>query len=382
MAAIRTWVIGIVAWGAVAASATAAPMSWFGSQDELTAWYANQIHSAGNIYAPSSSTLLSNFPTSWHGPSPASGGAVMEALSASAPAPQGVPFSSVASYSASSNVKSEANWNHDPQGQLTTVDVKSVVAPPPPPAKPFVNFGSEPYAELESLTVGTAAPWYNSPSVTKVFGGVPDEARRTDFVQSVLANVEDTFRLSGLDVKFGDAPESPASSMISVASGLSYKEDKEGNVAGITYVGSDGFSFIDKLNGAKSPEELALVLGHNVAHELMHSLGVAKHPETTEYLDGERGGWDLMTNPNTRFSPEAVALMAPSLERMSDQGVTGEKAAQLLSEDEQVAMAPDFTTIAGSEAPVPEPSTIAVWTISGLFAGFTIRRRSVRKNAA
>lgn len=375
MAAIRTWVFGIVAWGAVAASATAAPMSWFGSQDELTAWYANRLHSAGNIYAPASGDTLSNYSS---GETAASSSAQTESSSAAVMSTKGVPASSVASISSPPWFSRNQNWwKWREDGGAKAQEMSQSASP-----KPFINFGSSPYAEAASLVDGTPSPWYYSPAVTKVFGGVPDEARRVDFEQTVLANVEDTFRLSGLDLNLSTTPESPASPMISVVSGVSYKDDKNGDIAGITYVNSSGFSFIDKLNNAENPEQLALVLAHNVAHELMHTFGVYEHTKTSEYLDGERGGWDLMTNPDTKFSPEAVALMKPSIERLSDRGVTGDVAAQLLSEDEQAAMGPDFMTIAGSEAPVPEPSTIAVWTISGLFAGFTIRRRSARKNAS
>jgi hypothetical protein len=44
-------------------------------------------------------------------------------------------------------------------------------------------------------------------------------------------------------------------------------------------VGGNGFSFIDKLSYATTPDQLAWAVAHNVAHELMHSFGVAIHPE-------------------------------------------------------------------------------------------------------
>lgn len=365
MTAIRTLVIGIVAWGAGAASATAAPLSWFGSQDELTAWYANHLHNSGNIYAPSSSNTLSNFSLYWIKDS---------SSSASSSSSKGVPASSVAAVEASSGPKQEQQLfqaEADPPAERDA----------PAQVKRFVNFGSKPYAEASSLTVGAASPWYQSEAVTKVFdGSVPNESQRTDFVQSVLANVEHTFRISGLDLKLSDDSDSSNSRMISVVSGLSYKDDKENNVAGITYVGSSGFSFIDKLAGAKSPEELAWVLAHNVAHELMHSLGVADHPdETGEYLDAGRASWDMMTNPDTKFSPEAIAIMKSATTSGVNVGALG---LQLIAEAQQVAAESGFMADSSMMAPVPEPSTVAIWTLSGLFAGFSIRRRYAPRGAA
>ncbi len=57
----------------------------------------------------------------------------------------------------------------------------STVATPPPTASydAFVDFGSGPYASENMLTTGGAQSWYESPTVEKVFGGVPngDQAR-------------------------------------------------------------------------------------------------------------------------------------------------------------------------------------------------------------
>ncbi len=68
MGRIRTLAGGLAAWVALSSQAGAAPMSWFDSQASLTAWYANQLNSAGNIYAsPASANAITNLTASWYG---------------------------------------------------------------------------------------------------------------------------------------------------------------------------------------------------------------------------------------------------------------------------------------------------------------------------
>ena len=64
-----------------------------------------------------------------------------------------------------------------------------------PPANAFINFGTASYPELSQLTTGTAAPWYTSPSVTQVFGGVPNSAQQVAFENQVLQDVQHTFSI-------------------------------------------------------------------------------------------------------------------------------------------------------------------------------------------
>lgn len=370
MTAIRTWTYGIVAWGALAASATAAPLSWFGSQASLTAWYANQVNSAGNIYAPAASNTVSNIPATWSAPAaPVITGT--PALGIAEISPRPVPASAVAPTSRPAQISG---------GSAPTPVPPPAPVPPPPPtpvverANAFVNFGSGPYADSSTLTVGSPGPWYDSGAVTRAFGGVPDAGQRADFVQSVMSNVERSFELSGVNLKLTNDPQAPADHTMSVVSGASYGGNPD--AIGITTIGGDGFSFIDKLSYANSPDQLAWAVAHNISHELMHALGVANHPdETGAYLDSAVANWGMLTDPNAQFSPTATAMM-----RSATSGVSaGELGLELLSDHDHADEALGVVSLELLATPVPEPSTIAIWTLSGLLAGFSIRRRFADK---
>jgi len=361
MTAIRTWLFGIVAWGALAASATAAPLSWFGSQASLTAWYANQLNSAGNIYAPASSNTVSNVPANWYVATPSNSTVAVASSVAELSTNAAIPASVVAPTAKSLQVVGDGP---------TTLSATDQAAA-------FVNFGSGSYADASTLTVGTPGPWYNSGAVSKAFGGVPNDQQRADFVQSVLAKVEHTFQISGMDLNLTSDPQAPASHMMSVVSGASYGPNPD--AVGITNVGSSGFSFIDKLAYANNPDQLAWAVAHNVAHELMHALGVATHPDATGgYLDAARADWNSMINPDTKFSPEAVEMMKSATTGVNVGGL----GLQLVANLDRAAAELSLFSATSLETPVPEPSTVAVWTLAGLFAGFSIRRRFAGKEAA
>ena len=147
------------------------------------------------------------------------------------------------------------------------------------PVTAFVNFGNAPYAEASTLTTGTPQAWYNSPSVTQAFGGTPSAAQQTSFTQTVLADIQHTFQISGMNVNLTSDPSALTAHEISVVSGTSYPANP--GAIGITDVGASGFSFIDKLSYATTPDQLAWAVAHNASHELMHALGVAVHADQT-----------------------------------------------------------------------------------------------------
>ncbi|MDR3623227.1 MAG: hypothetical protein P4L85_27990 [Paludisphaera borealis] len=375
MPAIRTTAVGIVAWSVFATSATAAPLSWFGTQATLTAWYANHLNSAGNIYAPT--TTVSNLPSDWYTnttyQAPTATYAAPVANIPTAPAPlaaQTVPAPILTPVSTGS-INSSAS--------ATTASLA-------PPVDAFINLGQGPYAEASTITTGSPQPWYTSPTATSVFGGTPTAAQQSSFASQVLSDIQHTFSISGMNISLTDDPSKPAVHMMSVVSGASYGPNP--SAIGITDVGANGFGFIDKLNYATTPDQLAWAVAHNISHELMHALGVGTHPDTTgTYLDSAVATWSMLTDPNTKFSPAAVALMQ-SANNGAGMGSLGSELMKLAHHPAnchcQFCQMMHGLGIDGAQilaAAVPEPSTIAVWIASGLGAGFMVRRRVARKAA-
>ncbi len=385
MTVIRTLAVGLVACGALATSATAAPLSWFGSQASLSAWYANQLNSAGNIYAPPSTTVVSNLPANWYYSSnsqlPAESSFAAPAVASPTPvaAPAAPAIVAPAPYVSAETVAPTRQGSQQ---------IGASYSPPvssPNRADAFINLGNGPYADASILTVGNPSPWYNSSSVANAFGGTPDAMQQASFAQTVLADVQHTFRSSGLDIKLTSDPSVSASHMMSVVSGASYGGNPD--AIGITNVGANGFSFIDKLSYASNPDELAQAVSNNVAHELMHALGVPSHPdESNQYLDSAVANWEMLTDPDTKFSPAAVAL----LKSAQNGAGAGSLGAELLAKHQhagrrcQLCEGRPGIGVDGAqllEAAVPEPSTIIVWILSGLGVGLTAHRRASRKVA-
>jgi hypothetical protein len=88
----------------------------------------------------------------------------------------------------------------------------------PAPADAFLNLGSGPYPQASSLTAGNAQPWYDSPQVDKLFGGVPTAQQQSDFSNAILQRVEQTFQLAGVPVNLTTNPNAPAAHTLSVVS--------------------------------------------------------------------------------------------------------------------------------------------------------------------
>jgi hypothetical protein len=347
MTAFKTVGVAILAWGALATCAEAAPLSWFGSSN-LSGWYANQSYANGGFYAPAGSPAPNFTNSNWF------------------------------------NSPSYLSSVGSPAQPSTTA---ATAAPPAGAANAFINFGTAPYADASTLTTGNAQAWYNSPAVTAAFGGTPTAAQQASFQQSVLSDIQHTFQISGLNITLTSDPTVPAQHMLSEVSGASYPSNP--GAIGITTVGGNGFGFIDKLAYATSPDQLAWAVAHNISHELMHAFGVGTHPDTTgQYLDAATASWSLLTDPNTKFSPQAVQLIQAALGGTSLSSAVG---AELLSLSKhpancncQFCQAMRKLGIDGAQLlapPVPEPATVALWTISATGAILLARRRASRKAA-
>ena len=256
----------------------------------------------------------------------------------------------------------------------------------------FINFGNGPYSEAQSLTTGNAQAWYQSAAVQSVYHGMPTAAQQAAFQNEVLQTVQNTYNQSGLKVSLTTDPTQNYAHTMSVVSGTSYAANS--GAIGITDVGNDGFSFIDKFNLAKTPDELATAIGHNVAHELMHAFGISGHPDQTgTFLDAAAANWSTLTNAQTTFSPQAAQMLAAQNflsgpGKDFTQGANGLTGLELLTEHHPkfchcpycnalhtLEAAEGITTAA---APVPEPTTMAFWGLA-VAGGVLVRLRQHRR---
>ncbi len=231
-------------------------------------------------------------------------------------------------------------------------------------ADAYVDMAVPPFEEERVLTRGGAQPWYQSPVVTNVFGGQPTAEQQADFSRQVLDRVEHTYTLSGLSPALTLDPTVPTSHTLSVVSNTSYGAN--GEAIGITDVGGSGFSFIDKLGGAKTVDELEWAVAHNVAHELMHAWGMGDHPDKTgAYLDSATASWSLLLDPNAKLSPASIQEILAGNSELAQKYGTG-AAAQMLAGDGAI-----------SPQPVPEPTTLAFWSCAAIAVVLQRRRPAV-----
>ena len=258
----------------------------------------------------------------------------------------------------------------------------------------FINFGNGPYSEAQSLTTGNAQAWSQSPSAQSVFGGTPTVAQQLAFQSEVVQTVQNTYNQSGLNISLTTDPTQNYAHTLSVVSGASFPGNS--GAIGITDVGNDGFSFIDKINLAKTPDELASAVGHNIAHELMHAFGVSGHPDQTGmYLDAATANWSTLTNAQTTFSPRAIQMLSAQNflsgpGKNYTQGALGLTGLEMLTEHHPTfchcPLCSELHTLEASEglavaaAPVPEPTTVALWGFAALAVAIA-RRRGPRCSA-
>lgn len=334
MTTIKSMTAGVFVWIVLGTLAQGAPMSWYGGPSPWPTWYANQVQGNSQV-AP---IAAGNY-------DPGGNNNYVWWLNSSDPAPAPSAFSTAPASSTSASTS-------------------------PAPVDAYINLGTGPYPEASSLTTGSPQPWYNSPAVVSAFGGTPTTQQESSFAQSVLADIQHTFQISGLNISLTSDPNTPALHTLSEVSGASYPSNTA--AIGITDVGANGFGFIDKLSYATTPDQLAWAVAHNLSHELMHALGVANHPDTTgNYIDAASATWQLLTDPNAKFSPEAVQLLSQLLAPGVSSNLLSASGAQLFH----------GLNIDGAEilaTPVPEPSTIGMWMAGGLWGMVAVRRRSRR----
>jgi hypothetical protein len=299
-------------------------------------------------------------------PSPTANPVLSTTVADSAPAPVNPVFASTPTPAAVAPVVNVSSPAASPAIASPTSTAAPVYA--------LINMTTSTYPDAGTLTTGTAQPWYDSPSVIQAFGGVPNAQQQANFVQTVLQDVQHTYQLSGMNPSLTTDPNTPALHTLSVASGLS--DSSNPNAIGLTNVGGNGFSFIDKMGYANNPTDLAWAVAHNISHELMHAFGIGYHPDGGNYVDAASATWSTLIDPNTQFGPSATQLLLASqygtLGGSSGSGV----GAQLLN--------PEGTKVDGDmeilAVPAPEPAAVAMWIV-GAFGGLALLRRRAGRMA-
>jgi hypothetical protein len=233
-----------------------------------------------------------------------------------------------------------------------------------------INMGDSGFTQAQTLTSGTASPWYLSPVVLQFYGGTPDQQQRLDFTSSVIERVQAAFQRSGLNVSLTSDPEVLAAHTLSVVSNT--RSTANPDAVGITDVGRDGFTFLDKLGYASSLDELQWAIAHNVAHELMHAFGVARHDATGGYLDSAVADWSALVSPSTVFSPEAIRAL--STRSFRENTLSMAYGAQEVGHGAgclhcQSVLAP---------AAVPEPAALVAWLAALTATAAAARARGIR----
>ncbi len=323
MSSLKSLVLGILVWGAVAAGARADVLTWPNSTPYN--WAVFVAASSGT--SSSNSISFNNY---WAAiPTPASPPAsavptttiAQTTVISNAPATMASPFSAAAVSSAHSSSSS-------------------------PRVDGFVNMGNGPYPNAALITTGGAQPWYNSSQINSFFGGQPTAQQQQSFDSTVLSRVQQTFAQSGVPITLTSDPNVAAHHTISLVSNTG--SASLSSAIGMSQVGTNGFSFIDQITkSAQSLDQLEWIVAHNISHELMLALGVPENYDATgKYVDSKLADWAMMVNPNATFSPGASQALLQAIQNETNN--PGYLGAQALN--------PSLT-------PAPEPATWAIWRL-------------------
>jgi hypothetical protein len=226
------------------------------------------------------------------------------------------------------------------------------------PVQGFINLGNGPYPQAAAITTGGALPWYNSTQVASLFGGQPTAQQIQSFDNTILQRVQQSFSQSGISVTLTDNPNVAALHTISLVSNTA--SATLSSAIGMTQVGSNGFSFIDHIApSAQSLDQLEWIVAHNVSHELMLAFGVPEnYDKTGNFIDSKLANWSMMVNSSSTFSPAASQAIAQALASQSQSASGNQLGAQEYNP---------------SPAPIPEPTTVALWGLAAV--AFAVSRR-------
>jgi hypothetical protein len=372
MFSLRRVAFGIVLLGTLGSSVQADPITWPSGLDTWLIFLAGQQGSGGG-----------GLVTTYHAPA------------AVAPAPQATSVQAAvvqpvaAPVSALQVVPVQPAQTQEPQPMVTTpvaavsapvspvqpaiVSAPAISAPAPsvpviatPPSGPvaaYINLGNGPYPLASSITSGNALPWYDSAKIGSFFGGTPSAQQIQSFDNAVVQQVQQSFSQSGVSVSLTTNPNAAALHTLSLVSNTAAASLS--NAIGMTQLGASGFSFIDQIApSAQNLGQLEMIVAHNISHELMLAFGVGEnYDQTGNYIDARNANWSMMVNPNATFSTAAAAALTRALANQNTSSTSNLQDAQVLP------------------PPIPEPSTVALWTCAA--AGLVwYRRGRVRRDAA
>jgi hypothetical protein len=246
-----------------------------------------------------------------------------------------------------------------PQVTMAATAPAAMIATPSTHVNAFVNLGTGPYTLASSITTGNALPWYDSTKIAGLFGGQPTAQQIQSFDNAVIQQVQHTFASSGISVSLTTNPGVAAGHTLSLVSNTAAAALP--SAIGMTQLGASGFSFIDQIApSAQNVGQLELIVAHNISHELMLSFGVGEqYDQTGNYIDARMANWSMMVSPTATFSPAAAQAINQALATQADEASNGLLGAQVL----------------GSPSPVPEPSTVALWTMAACGLIIYQRRR-------
>lgn len=241
----------------------------------------------------------------------------------------------------------------------------------------FVNFTAGPYPAAGRLTSGNLQPWYTSPVVQKLYGNrtpTPDE--QWQFTQNVVSEVRDTYLQSGLDISLTTDPAAQAAHTLSVVANGGFPGNDR--AIGIADLGGDGFTFIDKFTEADTLAELETSIAKNVAHELMHTFGVDHQDSSGQYLDAAVNSWNTLFDTNTAFGPDAVAKLAAANFQDRFDSITLAGLHEASSAHRLGTCSCHLASPLGAQQAVPEPTTVALWSVI-IVGAVVAHRRSNRR---
>jgi hypothetical protein len=350
MSALKPLALGILAWAAMDSVVRADAIAWPSNYNWAT-YFAGQNGDGGGSPAPPSPSVA---PTQASQPA-----AVTFQPSPQPPAPAPTP---VVAQSVVANVP----IMQAPAPSSTPTISAAASTPSSGPVNAFINLGNGSYPLQSTITTGNAQPWYSSSQISSLFGGQPNSQQIQSFDNTILQRVQQTFSQSGVNVTLTDNPNVAALHTLSLVSNTSAASLP--TAIGMTQVGGSGFSFIDHIaSSAQSVDQLEWIVAHNISHELMLAFGVPEnYDKTGNFVDARMANWAMMVGPNSTFSPAAAQALDQALAAQNGANPGSQLGAQLV----------------GSESPVPEPATIALWTAACAAIVIAKRRKSCPAQAA